>query len=510
MTKKPHIIGSIVFGIAVLLLGAALLSGGSLNVAQEIVAEEAEVIAQDTANEEATAPVPQPIEPMPQDQNKVFGAKEFTLENGLRGIVIPNHRAPVVTHMVWYKAGAADEPRGKSGIAHFMEHLMFKGSQTITGTPIAAGDFSKIIRSLGGQDNAFTGQDYTAYYQSAASEYLETLMQMEAGRMKSFMPHEEEIASERLVILEERSQRTDNTPEGKFEENMMAGLYVNHPYGTPIIGWRHEMETLTRQDALDFHTQYYAPNNAILVVAGDVTLEQVKEYAAQTYGTIPARTTPARTRTELPPLDGHALYRLESPDVKQAEWQRIYAAPSMRTDKDTAFTLQVLQEIMGGGANSRLYKALVIDQKLASNASLFYRADGWSESSLYIVATPLPHITMEQITEAVAQEIETLVRDGVSEDELSDAITRMQDSAVYARDSLRGPAMALGSALATGGTLANIEYWPELIGKVTANDVKQAAQDYLSLTSDKARFVTGYLEPQTNAPVKTIQEERTQ
>ena len=485
MIRKLPQIGIIVLGLAGLLMLSAIISY-SLNGGA------------DSNKTAETTPAPIIAEPAQDvlNDNKVFGAQEFTLSNGLRGIVIPNHRTPVVMHMIWYKAGAADEPRGTSGIAHFMEHLMFKGSETSDGRILVPGEFSKIVKSLGGRDNAFTGQDYTAYFQSAATEHLEVLMQMEAGRMKGFMPPEEDVASERLVILEERSQRTDNTPEGKFEENIMAGLYVNHPYGTPIIGWRHEMETLSRQDALDFHEKYYAPNNAILVVSGDVTVDHVRTLAEQTYGTVPARETPDRERTALPALDGNAVYTYHHPNVRQAQWQRIYAAPSIRTDKDASLAIEVLQDILGGGSTSRLYKSLVIEQKLASTASLFYRADGWSGSSLYIVATPLPNITMDQITAAVDAEIEKITNEGVSPEELQDSITRMQDSAVYARDSLRGPAMVVGSAIASGATLDHVEYWPEHIGNVRATDIQNVAQTYLSPTSEKTRFVTGHLLPE--------------
>ena len=502
MTKKLPIIGIIMLGLSGLLMLFALISN-ALNSKQD-----------DTAGAQTTTTsTPAIIEPTDaslgdnKNEDKVFGAQEFTLSNGLRGIVIPNHRAPVVMHMVWYKAGAADEPRGTSGIAHFMEHLMFKGSETSDGRALASGEFSKIVKSLGGRDNAFTGQDYTAYFQSAAAEHLETLMQMEAGRMKGFMPPEDEVDSERLVILEERSQRTDNTPSGKFDENIMAGLYVNHPYGTPIIGWRHEMEKLSRQDALDFHEKYYAPNNAVLIVSGDVTLAEVQTLAKQTYGTLPARATPPRERTTLPALDGNATYRYHHPNVRQPQWQRVYAVPSIRTDKDASLALEVLQDILGGGSTSRLYKSLVIEQKLASTASLFYRANGWSGASLYIVATPLPNVSMDQITAAVDVEIQTLSDNGITPEELSDSITRMQDSAVYARDSLRGPAVVVGAALATGASLDHVEYWPEHIGNVSAHDIQNVAQTYLAPLSDETRFVTGHLLPEKKpAPAPALQE----
>lgn len=205
---------------------------------------------------------------------KLFNAETFTLENGLEIVVIPNHRAPVITHMVWYKVGAADEQQGKSGIAHFLEHLMFKGSGDL-----APGEFSKIIRAKGGEDNAFTGHDYTAYYQSIAAEHLEMVMTMEAGRMRGLNPPLDHVESERKVILEERRQRTDDNPSARLAEQMNSLLYINHPYGKPVIGWLSEMADLSWDDAKAFYDRWYAPNNAILIVTGDVTGQQVYDLA---------------------------------------------------------------------------------------------------------------------------------------------------------------------------------------------------------------------------------------
>jgi len=224
-------------------------------------------------------------------------ASEFKLSNGMDVVVIPDHRAPVVTHMVWYKVGAADEPKGVSGIAHFLEHLMFKSTDKI-----AVGDFSKIVSKLGGQDNAFTGQDVTAYHQRIAKEQLGTLMEMEADRMTHLRLTNDEVATERQVIIEERRSRIENNPGARLDEQMNATLYLSHPYGVPVIGWEHEMAKLSREDALRFYKRYYAPNNAILVVAGDVTVDEVKRLAEATYGKVPANPeVDGRTRPQEPP-----------------------------------------------------------------------------------------------------------------------------------------------------------------------------------------------------------------
>ncbi len=425
------------------------------------------------------------------DSGKIFNAETFTLENGLEIVVIPNHRTPVVTHMVWYRVGAADEPAGKSGIAHFMEHLMFKGSEGV-----APGEFSKTVRALGGNDNAFTSQDFTAYFQSIAVEHLETVMRMEAGRMRGMAPPLEEVDSERKVILEERRQRTDNDPRGRFGEQMSAALYVNHPYGTPVIGWFHEMENLSWEDAKRFYDKWYGPNNAALIVSGDVTGQQVYELAQKIYGPLAPAALSERKRTSSPPLHAQTKITLHHPDIRQAIVQRTVRVPSFKQNAEDSLALQVLDEIMGGGATSRLYKALVVEQKIATGAGMSYHADSWEDGSLVLHGTPAPGVKPETLEEAIEEELRKLVKGGITEDELRDAKTRMQDAAVYARDSLTGPAMIFGRGLMTGSTVDDIEYWPQAIGQVTAEQVRDVAKRFLDPDKNGENpGVTGYLLP---------------
>lgn len=428
-----------------------------------------------------------------QSADKVFNAESFSLENGLEIVVIPNHRAPVVTHMVWYRVGAADEPRGKSGIAHFLEHLMFKGSGDL-----APGEFSETVRGLGGNDNAFTAQDYTAYFQSIAAEHLKTVMRMEAGRMRGLNPPPEEVDSERKVILEERRQRTDNDPRARFGEQLDAALFVNHPYGTPIIGWMHEMETLGWEDAKSFYDRFYGPNNAILIVSGDVTGQQVYELAKEIYGPIKPIELEERIWPQSPKLGAQNRVKMEYPTIRQPEVWTVFRAPGYRQNRDEALALEVLEEIMGAGSTSRLYKSLVVEQKLASSAGLFYRPQRWDDAEVTLYAVPLPEVELETVQAAYEEELRKLISEGVSAEELNDAITRMQSEAVYARDSLTGPAMIFGYSLITGSSIEDVEHWPRDIGQVTAAQVQQAAEKYLNL--DKPRKhppVTGYLLPKT-------------
>lgn len=420
----------------------------------------------------------------------VFNAKSTTLDNGLQVVVIENPRVPVVTHMVWYRVGAADELPGKSGKAHFLEHLMFKGSGDLE-----PGEFSKTIKSLGGRDNAFTAQDYTAFFQSVASEHLETVMRMEAGRMRNLHPPLDEVESERLVVREERRQRTDNNPSAQFSETLAAALFVNHPYGAPVIGWDHEIEDLNWSDTKSFYDEYYAPNNAILVVSGAVKTKNVFDLAKKIYGGLEKRPIPERKRTTIPPLPGRYDLSFEHRTIQQPSFQRRYRAPSSRQNKKEALALQVLQDIFGAGSTSRLYTSLVIDQKIASSAGMSYQSDVWDDGSIWLYATPQPGITLEVIKNALDTEIQKLAQDGVTNDELQASLKRLQAEAIYARDSLQGPAMVIGTALITGSTLDDVETWPANISKISAKDIQDVAQKYLNIDSPDSHFVNGYLSP---------------
>ena len=252
---------------------------------------------------------------------------DFRLANGMEVVVIPDHRAPVVTHMVWYRNGSADDPIGKSGIAHFLEHLMFKGTKNH-----AIGEFSEVVAELGGQENAFTSNDYTAYFQRVPKEHLRVLMDFESDRMTNLVLTDEIVAPERDVVLEERRMRTDGDPGAQLGEAMHAALYTHHPYGKPIIGWQHEIESLNREDALAYYERFYTPENAILIVAGDVTGEEVMSLAKATYGKLPARgKAPERSRPREPAPLAHRTVTLSDAKVEQPTHQRVYLVPSYRT-----------------------------------------------------------------------------------------------------------------------------------------------------------------------------------
>lgn len=432
------------------------------------------------------------------ERKKVFNAESFTLQNGMQVVVIPNHRVPVITHMVWYRVGAADDPVGSSGIAHFLEHLMFKGTDTL-----APGEFSKIIRGLGGNDNAFTSQDYTAYFQSISVEHLERVMTMEASRMRGMNPPLAEVDSERQVIIEERRERVENDPRSYLAEQMRYALFPNHPYGTPIIGWHSEMATLAWDKVKSVYDTWYAPNNAILVIAGDITAEKLKPLAEKIYGPLKPETVPERKWRTLPPLPGEYRVNMTHPTFRQPLWQRYYRAPSYRQNKQDSLALQVLENILAGGAATRLYKSLVVDQKIATSVSLGYQSEAWEDTTISIGAIPADGKTMDELENAIEEQLRAVIRDGVTDVELAEAKTRMKDAADYARDSLTGPAMVIGAALVTGGTLDDVEYWPYDIEGVTAAQVQDVAKRFLNPDDSGMRPpVTGIALPSATAAVK--------
>ncbi|HZF35942.1 MAG TPA: pitrilysin family protein [Candidatus Angelobacter sp.] len=402
----------------------------------------------------------------------VFNPSTITLANGLQVVVIENHRAPVVTHMVWYRVGAADEVPGKTGIAHFSEHLMFKGTKTVP-----PGAFSEMVARLGGNENAFTTEDYTAYFQSVAVEHLEEMMKLEADRMVNLVLTDDVVLPERDVILEERRQRVDNDPGSQLMEMARAALFLNHPYRMPTIGWEKEMRGLTTADAIAWHQEWYAPNNAIVVISGDVTMDQVRPLAEKYYGALPATTVPVRARPDEPAQFAPRRLTKEDPRVQLASWTRLYQAPSYhRGAKEHAYALEVLAELLGGGTSSRLYRSLVVEQKLASSAASNYDGDNLDLSTFSLYASAQSGGGVGAIEQAMDAEIARLLKDGATEDEVTRAKVSLQAEAVKARDSLSGPARLVGAALATGSTIDDIEAWPDRIGAVTVADVNAAAK----------------------------------
>ena len=404
-----------------------------------------------------------------------FGAESFTLANGLEVVVLPKHQAPAITQMVWYKTGAADDPRGKSGIAHFLEHLMFKGTKA---NP--PGALTAMIAQTGGRENAFTTEDVTVFHETVPKDRLEMVMRLEADRMTGLQISDAVLRPEREVILEERRTRIDNDPAALFREQLTANLFLNDSYRIPTIGWEHEMRTLGTEDALAAYRKWYAPNNAILIVAGDVETAEVRALAERIYGPLEARPTPARLRLEEPPHRAAVRLEMKNPRVAQPSWRRIYIAPSYRAGaSEHAYALQVLAEILGGGAESRLYKSLVLKQEIALSASADYGPSAIGLSTFGLFATPKPGIAIADLEAAVDQELHRLAEQGVEADEVKRAERRMQAAAIYASDSAGGPANIIGTALAIGQSLEDVAAWPDRIGAITPAEVEAAAKAVL-------------------------------
>lgn len=423
------------------------------------------------------------------DTSSQTRASAFALANGMQVVVIPDHRAPVVTHMVWYRVGAADEVRGVSGIAHFLEHLMFKSTEKFP-----AAEFSKVVARLGGQDNAFTGQDATSYFQNISKDRLRTMMEMEAERMVNLRLDEKEVLTERDVILEERRSRIDNNPAALLDEQLNAALYLNHPYGVPVIGWYHEIAKLSRQNAQDFYKHYYAPNNAILIVAGDVTSDEVKRLAEETYGKLPANPAASltRVRPSEPPQIAARQLELTDPRAGNFSFHRYYLTPSYKSAQlGEAEALEVMMKIIGDGATSRLYKKLVVETKVAASASGNYSGHGLDSGQVTLFAVAADGVPLAKVEATADEVLSDVVKNGVTPKELERAKNSLLAEYIYQSDNQAILARRYGWALVVGRTIEDVESWPERIAKVGIGDIKKVAAEYL----DIRHSVTGYMTP---------------
>jgi len=407
-------------------------------------------------------------------------------------VVIPDHRVPVVTHMVWYRAGAADDPWGTSGIAHFLEHLMFKSTKKLK-----SGEFTRIITSLGGRDNAQTTHDVTFYFQRVAKEHLRAVMDLEADRMVNLRLVEQEVLTERDVIQEERRSSVDANPVRILDEQMLAALYLNHPYGRPALGWGGEMGKLTRQDALAFYKRFYAPNNAVLVVAGDITPAEVKPLAEATYGRNKAASALApRNRPKEPePVTARRVH-LEDARAGSPYLLRYYHVTSYTTaGPGDAESLELLARIIGGDDTSRLYRALVTT-KLASAAGADYVGNGLDSGRMAFVALPAPEFSFDKVEAALDAVIADIRDQGVTLDELDRAKSTLEARRVFDSDNQQTLARRYGEGIALGRSIADIDEAPKRMQSRTVDDIKRVAGEFLT----SRRSVTGTLSPPLVSP----------
>lgn len=414
----------------------------------------------------------------------------FKLANGMEVVVIPDHRAPVVTHMVWYRVGSADEVTGKSGLAHFLEHLLFKGTSNHP-----PGEFDRLVDINGGEQNAFTTRDYTAYYQRIASDRLDLMMELEADRMQNLVLTDANVLPELLVVREERRSRTDNDPSALLAEQIDAAMYTAHPYGKPVIGWMSEVAKLTRDDAFAFYKAHYTPANAILVVAGDATPEQVKTLAEKYYGPLKNSFTPGpRVRTAEP--DPIAARRVIMNDARASSpvFQRSYLAPSYSTSEGRdAEALDLLGDILGSGTQSRLYKSLVVDQKVASNVGAWFTGDNLDSGTFGVYGVPNSGVDVGKVETAVDVVLADVLKNGVTQAEVDRVRNKAQAEEVYLLDNQASLARIFGAGLMTGNTVKEILDRDDVSSKVTPEDIKIVASKVIALK----RSVTGVLLPET-------------
>ncbi len=422
----------------------------------------------------------------------------FALKNGMELVVIEDHRAPVVTQMVWYRIGAADEAPGHSGIAHFFEHLMFQGTDDL-----APGEFSATVEAQGGNDNAFTSLDYTAYFQRVASDRLGLMMQMEADRMRDLTLSEDDVVTERQVIVEERGQRTDSDPGALLNEQMAAAQYMNHPYGRPVIGWLHEIKALTREDALAFYKANYAPNNAIVVVAGDVTPDQALKLAETHYGPLePSADILPRIRPVEPPQLAERRIVLEDSRVSEPYVIRSYLAAERNPgDQRKAAALTLLAELLGGNPTTSVFaRELQFKRGVATWSAAFYDGTSVDPDTFGVYVMPVPGVALADAEAALDEVIAGFLKDGVNAEELARIKTQVRASTIYGRDNAEGMANMYGQALAIGLTVKDVQDWPDILQAVTAEDVMAAATEVF----DRKRAVTGWL--QAPVPEKEAKE----
>ena len=411
----------------------------------------------------------------------------YMLDNGMEVVVIEDNRAPVVVHMLWYKIGSADEPVGASGVAHFLEHLLFKATDVLE-----SGEFSATVAANGGSDNAFTSYDYTAYFQRIASDRLELMMQMESNRMNNLQITAADVETERQVILEERNQRTENSAGALAREQFRAAQFQNHRYGVPIIGWKHEMEQLDLTDALDFYDLYYSPNNAVLVVAGDVKPDEVLALAEQYYGVIPAEdNSPVRERPQEPPQRAERRITYVDQRVSQPYLTRSYLAPERDPGAQTeAAALVYLADLLGGSSfTSALGQALQFDTQTAIYTNASYDGSNLDSGTFSLIVAPSEGVSLSAAETAMDATIAAFLDNPIDPERMESIRTQLRASEVYAKDNVQGLARRYGAALTQSLTISDVQEWPDILQAVTEDDIKAVAAKVFN----RDQSVTGWV-----------------
>jgi zinc protease len=417
---------------------------------------------------------------------------DVTLDNGMRVIVKEDRRAPVMVSQVWYRAGSMDEFNGTTGVAHVLEHMMFKGTRNVP-----PGEFSRRIAAAGGRENAFTSRDYTAYFQQMQKDRLELAMQLEADRMANLVISDELFAKEIQVVMEERRLRTDDQPQSVVYERLMATAYQAHPYRRPIIGWMDDLQNMTAQDARDWYLSWYAPNNATLVVAGDVDADAVVALAKRYFGALPARPLPERKPQAEPRQIGGKRIVVKAPAQVPYLLMAWHAPKLVDWEKDTdPYALAILAGVLSGNDSARLQKTLVKTQQIAVNASAGYDAVARGPGMFMVDATPAQGKTVAELERAIRSELARVQKEGISEAELARVKAQVIAADVYQRDSLFYQAMQLGDYVTTGLPPEALTGRVDKLRAVTARQVQDAARQWLQ----DDRLSVGELDPQALKP----------
>lgn len=417
---------------------------------------------------------------------------DVTLDNGMRVIVQEDHRAPVMVSQVWYRAGSMDEFNGTTGVAHVLEHMMFRGTNMVP-----PGEFSKRIAAAGGRENAFTNRDHTAYFQQMQKDRLELAMQLESDRMANLVIRDDLFAKEMQVVMEERRLRTDDQPQSVVYERLMATAYQESPYRRPVIGWMDDLQHMSAQDARDWYARWYVPNNATLVVAGDVKSADVIAMAKRYFGVIPARVLPVRKPQDEPAQIGEKRVVVKVP-AKVPYLLMAWHAPILKDwEKDTApYALQILAGVLSGNDSARLQKSLVKTQQIAVSTSAGYDAVSRGPGMFMIDATPAPGKTADELEKAIRGQVERIQREGVSEAELARVKAQVIAADVYQRDSLFYQAMQLGEYVTAGLPPEALAHRVDKLRAVSAGEVQAAARQWLQ----DDQLSVGILDPQALQP----------
>lgn len=421
-------------------------------------------------------------------ERPLFGAKQWQLPNGLRVVLAENRRAPVVAQYLFYAAGGAEDPAGRSGVAHFLEHMMFKGSPNV-----ASGEFSRRVAREGGNDNAFTSRDVTAYFQQVEASRLPLVMRMEADRFAAALIPADQVESERSVVIEERRQRTDSSARARFQEAFRAAVWGPQAWpGRPIIGWEDEIRAITRDDLVGFYDRFYAPHNATLVVSGAVDEATLRALAEEHYGRVPARPGAARDRARAPAAPHEPRLVRREPTAREALLIQAWMAPSLTAGATRrALPLEVLAHLLGSGQGSRLHAALV-ETGLAVSAGASYDGESAGETEFMVYAVPRRGTPPERLEQATAAVIATLLADGPTEAEVARSRRQLSSGALLALDSFGAAPRMLGGVLAIGLPADVVEFWPARLRAVTQPQVAEAARAVLGAATP----TTGWLLPE--------------